>query len=281
VLKWLYQQRRDNVVVQTMNQVIGGPVRPPVAGPAPRAMPVTGVVNANLARASGAIPTCFQKVDYGGAVASFTYQPATGPHGSAAETIRVTRAGALDAKLVQAMDLGLCAPPVLAGSAYTAGAWYKSNHPTRIEIYRRTLLGSWTYWTTSPFFPASGSWRHVTWTTPVVPRDTTAISFGLTTNGVGAISTADYTLKLAKSYKVLIWLGVLLFTIVAACFIIRGYYRYSKFMKAEAAEMEAEAAAEADKARAGPAAEKAPPAKAHGAQGAEEYLPDRARYTQP
>jgi peptidoglycan/xylan/chitin deacetylase (PgdA/CDA1 family) len=33
VLKWLHGQVAHNVVVETMSQVIGGPVRPPVAGP--------------------------------------------------------------------------------------------------------------------------------------------------------------------------------------------------------------------------------------------------------
>ena len=42
VLKWLHGQEARNTVVETMNQVIGGPVRPAVAGPSeagPRAQP--------------------------------------------------------------------------------------------------------------------------------------------------------------------------------------------------------------------------------------------------
>ncbi len=78
VLKWLHGQESHNTVVETMGQVIGGPLRPAVAGPAPRALPPPGVVNANLAQASGSIPACFQKVTGGGTVASFTYQPSGG-----------------------------------------------------------------------------------------------------------------------------------------------------------------------------------------------------------
>jgi peptidoglycan/xylan/chitin deacetylase (PgdA/CDA1 family) len=250
VLKWLHNQKSHNVAVETMSQVIGGPVRPPVAGPAPHALPPPGVANANLAQANGTTPVCFQKVDYGGTVARFTYLPGGGPHGSATETINVTRTGSVFAKLVQAMDLGLCAPSVSPGTAYAAAAWYKSSHPTRIEIYRRTSLGSWTYWTTSPFFPASASWRQASWNTPAVPPGTTAISFGLTANGVGAISTADYSLKPAKTYKLLIMLGIVLFAVLAAGLITRGYYKYNKFMKAEAAAEEADALAEAEAAKA-------------------------------
>jgi len=259
VLTWLHGH---NVAVETMRQVIGGPVRPPVAGPAPPARPAPGVANADLARASGAVPACFQPAAYGGSVASFSYRPGGGPHGSAAETVRVTRAGAGNAKLVQAMDLGLCAPPVAPGSAYTAGVWYQSSRPTQIDVYRRTSLGGWSYWTTSSFFPASTAWRQASWTTPVVPTGTTALSFGLTTNAVGTVTTSDYSLKPAKSYKMVIILGVLLFAIVAVSLIARGHHRY---MKAEMAEAETEAAlakAEAAKAQAELAEARALPARA-------------------
>jgi peptidoglycan/xylan/chitin deacetylase (PgdA/CDA1 family) len=249
VLKWLHGQIGHNVEVETMGQVIGGPVRPPVAGPSPRPLPPPGVANGDLAQVAGAVPACFQKVNSDGSAASFSYEPGGGPHGSAAETITVTRTGTGNANLVQVMDLGLCAPSVSPGNAYTAGVWYKSSRPTRIEIYRRTSLGGWAYWTTSPVFPASASWRQATWTTPAVLPGTTAISFGLTADGIGAISTSNYSFKLAKSYKMLILLGILLFAIVAAGLISRGYYRYNKFMKAEA-EAEAEVLAGTEGAKA-------------------------------
>jgi peptidoglycan/xylan/chitin deacetylase (PgdA/CDA1 family) len=249
VLKFLYEQRSHNVVVETMRQVIGGPLRPAVAGPVPRALPPPGVVNANLAEVAGALPTCFQEAAYGGTVASFTYQHGSGPNGSGAETVRVTKAGAGDAKLVQTMDLGLCAPTVSPGRAYTAGMWYKASRPTRIDVYGRTSLGAWSYWITSPVFPATRSWRQASWTTPAVPPGTTALSFGLTTNGLGTVITSDYSFRPVKSYKNLIVLGVLLFAVLAAGLIARGQRRYSKLVKAEAAEDEA-ATAEAEAAKA-------------------------------
>jgi DNA-binding NarL/FixJ family response regulator/peptidoglycan/xylan/chitin deacetylase (PgdA/CDA1 family) len=262
VLTWLHGQIGHNVAVETMRQVIGGPVRAAVAGPAPPARPAPGVANADLARASGAVPACFQRAAYGGSVASFSYRPSGGPHGSAAETVSVTRARAGNAKLLQAMDLGLCAPPVSPGRAYTAGVWYESNRPTQVDVYRRISLGGWSYWTTSSFFPASTAWRQASWTTPVVPPGTTALSFGLTTNTVGTVTTSDYSLQPAKSYKMVIILGVLLFAIVALSLIARGYYRY---MKAEVAEAETDAAlakAEAAKALAELAEARALPARA-------------------
>jgi peptidoglycan/xylan/chitin deacetylase (PgdA/CDA1 family) len=235
VLQWLHGQAGRGTVVESMGQVIGGPVRPPAGVPAPRALPPPGVRNADLAEASGGHPECFQEADYGGTVARFAYHRGGGPHGSATETVRVTKAGSGDAKLLQVMDLGLCAPPVASGHAYTTGTWYKSNCRAQIEIYRRTVLGSWVYWTASPVFPASASWRQAAWTTPAVPPGTTALSFGLTTNSVGTITTTGYSLELAKSHRALILLAAAVFAIVAAGLIARGYYRYARYIRAEAA----------------------------------------------
>jgi peptidoglycan/xylan/chitin deacetylase (PgdA/CDA1 family) len=240
VLSWLQGQASHNVAVETMHQVIGGPLQPPVRGPAPRAMPAFGVVNANLVKAKGGQPACFEDADYGGTVASFAYHPTGGRHGSAAETVRITKAGSGNAKLLPSTDLGLCAPLVAAGHAYATGVWYKSNIPTRIEIYRRTLLGGWDYWITSPVFQASDSWRQASWTTPAAPPGTTGLSFGLTTNSVGTITTTDYSLTIAKSHRVQILLAGLLVVVVGAGLVTHGHYRYARYAKAEADDAEAD-----------------------------------------
>ncbi len=231
VLTWLRSQAGSSIVVKTMRQVIGGPVRPPVRGPAPRTRPPSsGVNNANLLKAGAGQPACFQEVNYGGTVASFVYHRGGGPHHSATETVRVSKPGSGNAKLLQTMDLGLCAPPVTAsGNAYAAGVWYKANCQTRIEVYRRTSLGSWIYWATSPVFPVATFWKQAAWTTPAVPAGTTALSFGLTTNSDGTITTTDYSLKPVKSDRPLILLGAALAVLVAAGLIARGHYRYVKY----------------------------------------------------
>ncbi len=235
VLGWLQGQARHNVTVETMRQVVGGPVQRPVAGPAPRALPSPGVANASLLRAAGHQPACFQEASYGGTAASFVYHPTGGPHRSAAETIRITHTGSDTAKLLQDMDLGLCAPSVSSGRAYSAGVWYKASCPVQVEIYRRTKLDSWVYWTTSPAFQPSSAWRQATWKTPLVPSGTTALSFGLTTESAGTITTTDYSLTPAKSELGRILLIGLLAVIAAAALIARGHYRYVKYTRAEEA----------------------------------------------
>jgi peptidoglycan/xylan/chitin deacetylase (PgdA/CDA1 family) len=242
VLKWLRNQRADNVVVEPMNKVIGGPLRPAVAGPAPRRLPYPGVANASLTKAAGGTPVCFQQVSNSGTAATFSYQARGGPHGAAAETVRVTRAGNGSAKLLQTMDLGLCAPSVSSGSAYKTGMWYTATGTAQIEVYRRTSVGSWLYWVTSPALPASASWRQASWTTPAVPAGTTALSFGMTTKAVGAITTSDYSLQPAKSYKTLMLLGVLAVVLAGGGLIARGHYRYRRYVAAEAAALAAETA---------------------------------------
>jgi len=246
VLKWLHGQAGRNTVVETMRQVIGGPLKPPVAGPAGRALPPSGVFNATLAKAKSGRPSCFQEAEYGGTAASFSYDRAGGLHGSGAETVRVTKSGSGNAKLLQKLDLGACAPSVTSGRAYTARVWYKSSSPTRIEIYRRTSVGDWDYWVTSPPFRASASWRLASWTTPATPPGTAALSFGLTATSAGShVTTTDYSLKIAKNHRALILLAGLLLVILAAGLITHGHYRYVRYNRAEAAADAAAAEAEA------------------------------------
>jgi peptidoglycan/xylan/chitin deacetylase (PgdA/CDA1 family) len=242
VLKWLRNQRAKNILVEPMNQVIGGPLRPAVPGPAPRRLPAPGVANASLRQAANGSPVCFQQARNARAAATFSYQARGGPHGAAAETVHVTRPGNGGAELLQTMDLGSCAPSVSSGHAYKTGMWYKASRPARIEVYRRTSIGDWVYWTASPAFPASAPWRQASWTTPAVPAGTTALSFGMTAKAVGVITTSDYSLRLASNYKTLILLGVLAFVIVAGALIARGHYRYRRYVSAEAATLETDAA---------------------------------------
>ncbi len=106
VLSWIHGQRDSGLKVETVHQVIGGAVKPAVAGPAPAPIGGTGVANADLAAAAGSYPARFQPAHYGDNRASFSYQPSGGPGGSATETVSLTGAQSGDAKLLQETDLG-------------------------------------------------------------------------------------------------------------------------------------------------------------------------------
>jgi peptidoglycan/xylan/chitin deacetylase (PgdA/CDA1 family) len=236
VLGWLHRQAGQGVAVQTMRQVIGGPVRKPVAGPAPRHIPAPGVVNAALSRKAGnGYPACFQPSDYGHNTAAFSYAPDGGPNGTAAETLQVTNWATGDAKLLPSLDLGACAPSVTAGRAYTVAARYKATLPTQFDLYYRTAVGSWQYWTTSPAFPASAFWAKASWTTPAVPAGATALSAGLAAESDGMISTSGYSVTPVTSYRPEVMLGLLVFALVSIGLITRGYVRYNRYMRAQAA----------------------------------------------
>jgi peptidoglycan/xylan/chitin deacetylase (PgdA/CDA1 family) len=237
VAGWLHGQAARGTVVRTLRQVIGGTVRPSVAGPRTRPIPPPGIANAKLAAKTGSgVPVCFQQAVYGGTAATFRYEQTGGPHAEAAESVHITRLGSGSAKLMPATDLGQCAPEVLAGHAYTAGVWYKANRPVQLELYYRNTVGAWSYWATSVTFPAAASWRQATWTTPPTPAGATAVSFGLTARSAATITTTRYSLGPARSHKMIVLLGGLAAVIVAGGLITRGQYRYAKYSRAEQAE---------------------------------------------
>jgi peptidoglycan/xylan/chitin deacetylase (PgdA/CDA1 family) len=238
VAGWLRGQAANGTVVRTIRQVIGGPVRPPVAGPRPRRIPSPGITNAQLAARTGGVPACFQQVVYGGTAATFRYEPAAGPHAEAAESVHITTLGSGTAKLLPTLDLGQCAPGVLAGHAYTAGVWYKSDHPVQLELYYRDSVGAWAYWTTSVTFPATAAWKQAAWTTPETPAGATAVSFGLTAMSTATITTTQYSLAPARSHKMIVLVGGLAVVIMAGGLIARGQYRYVRYARAEQAEQE-------------------------------------------
>jgi peptidoglycan/xylan/chitin deacetylase (PgdA/CDA1 family) len=195
VLGWLARQAGHGVSVRTVRQVIGGPVRPAVAGPGPRPVPPPGVVNSRLSAVTAAgMPACFQAGRYGTNHATFRYQPRAGPGGAGAEVISLTQRKSGSAQLVPAMDLGACAPAVTAGVHYTLGAWYKSSGPVVFNTYYRTAAGTWAFWVTSPPLAASRGWTQGTWAAPAVPSGATAVSFGLALRSDGTLATTRYSL---------------------------------------------------------------------------------------
>jgi hypothetical protein len=73
-------------------------------------------------------------------------------------------------------------------------AWYTSTAPTQFELYYRTGLGTWHYWTSSPLVLPATAWTQTTWTSPAVPAGASAISMGLNLISTGTLVTDDYEL---------------------------------------------------------------------------------------
>jgi peptidoglycan/xylan/chitin deacetylase (PgdA/CDA1 family) len=199
-LGWLTPRAATtNTVVQTMQQVIGGPVNPIVPGPAvpPPAPGINGAQDASLETAGiTALPQCWMAGGYGDNTPTFiTTTTAVQAHtATKAENLAMAGYSSGDAKLLPTLDLGDCAPSVTTGHTYSLRAWYNSTTVTQFALYYRTSIGAWVYWTSSPYFAAEGAYTQAIWTTPPIPAGATGLSFGLSSFGNGTLTTDDYSL---------------------------------------------------------------------------------------
>lgn len=189
---WL-KARPATTTVKTVNQVIGGTVKPAVSGPAVPPQPTSGnlVKNPSLETLVNGVPQCWQAGGYGTNSPTFT-TVSPGRTGSRAERLVVTGYVNGDAKWLPSLDLGGCSPTATAGHSYRLGAWYKSTTNTQFALYYRTGVGSWVYWTSSPWFGPATTFQKASWTTPALPAGASGISFGLNLFSNGTLITDDY-----------------------------------------------------------------------------------------
>jgi peptidoglycan/xylan/chitin deacetylase (PgdA/CDA1 family) len=192
---WLATRTEEGTTaVRTVHDVIGGGAKPAVAGPSapPAPVGVNALRNPGLETAGKyGLPECWQVSSYGeNSHILSTLTP--GHSGGIARRLDVTGYVSGDAKLLPVLDLGACAPSAVPGHSYTLRAWYTSTASTQFELYYRNKVGTWTYWTASPWFPASAAYRQAEWTAPPVPADAVGMSFGLNLFSDGELATDDY-----------------------------------------------------------------------------------------
>ncbi|TDF92895.1 hypothetical protein E1809_17210 [Arthrobacter terricola] len=218
---WLVtEQAAGRIVVKTVSQVMASQFpdptnanldvdKPLVNGPAaPPPITVGNLIqNPSLETAgpvASGLPYCFAIGSYGTQTSTFT-NVSPGHTGNVAEQMVTTGYVDGDAKLLPTLDLGQCAPSATPGHTYQMSAWYKSTASTQFELYYRTGLGTWTYWTASPLFAAATNWTQATWTSPPVPAGASAISMGLNLLSNGTLVTDDYALydsiSVASTFK--------------------------------------------------------------------------------
>jgi peptidoglycan/xylan/chitin deacetylase (PgdA/CDA1 family)/archaellum component FlaF (FlaF/FlaG flagellin family) len=195
LLAWLQGQAANGVVVKRVQDVIGGSLQPAVPGPAAPAAPNGWNVlrNASLEYNSttGAAPDCFSFDSFGNNNA--TWSLTSDAHsGSYAERVDITNYTDGDTKLLPTDDLGRCTPSVTPGHQYVLSVWYKSSVPVTFDVFNRDTLGAFSYWTTSPAFPAASAWQQAVWTTPVVPNGVTGMTFGPTLASSGSMTVDDF-----------------------------------------------------------------------------------------
>ncbi|WP_051389076.1 polysaccharide deacetylase family protein [Arthrobacter sp. 35W] len=192
------EQTAGRIVVKTVDQVIGGTVKPTVAGPAAPPPVTVGNLLKNpgletAGPAASGLPQCWAAGTFG--TNTHVFSSVTPGHtGAVAEQLVMSAYTSGDAKLLPTLDLGECAPSATPGKTYQMSAWYKSTTTTQFELYYRTGLGTWVFWTASPTIVASANWAQTYWTSPPVPAGANAISVGLNLQSVGTLVTDDYEL---------------------------------------------------------------------------------------
>src|SRR3954469_9316350 len=184
-LHWLQARQANGTVVETVKDVIGGTVKPKVAGPPPPPAPsgFNTLRNASLEVDSNgdSKPDCWDFDTFGSNTANWS-RSSDAHTGKFAEHVDVTNYVDGDNKLMAHRDLGFCTPTVTSGHQYRVTAWYKSDHPVRFSAFQRNAaLGSFSWFDQSPDFPASPTtYTKATWLTSAIPAGTNGLSFGLT-----------------------------------------------------------------------------------------------------
>ena len=150
-LDWLQGQSSNGVVVETVQQVIGGPVQPAVPGPAFPAAPngTNGLRNASLEPDANNdfVPDCWAVGGFGNNSAAWTRTTAAHT-GTYAERVAVTNYVDGDNKLSVQEDLGSCSPSVVPGHRYAITSWYQSTAPVSFIASTRDST-AFSYWTES------------------------------------------------------------------------------------------------------------------------------------
>ncbi|HET9849387.1 MAG TPA: chitobiase/beta-hexosaminidase C-terminal domain-containing protein, partial [Candidatus Dormibacteraeota bacterium] len=193
-LSWLQGQTGNGVVVQTVQQVIGGSVHSAVPGPAAPPAPFGSnpLRNPSLDQNTivGTAPDCFQ-FDQSGSN-NFAWTRTTAAHtGTYAEQVNVTNYTDGDNKLLVQEDMGHCTPSVTPGHQYRLTTWYQSNATPLFIAFSRDTTGTFAFWTSSPNFAASSSWVQATWITPPIPNGISGLSFGLGLTSNGQLTVDD------------------------------------------------------------------------------------------
>jgi peptidoglycan/xylan/chitin deacetylase (PgdA/CDA1 family) len=187
-LSWLSARASRGTVVKTVDQVMGGSLKPSVDGPpAPSPLSTTNLLrNPSMEElnATTGVPTCWQRGGYG--TNSYNWSNSTDAQdGANAQSVTISNFVDGDRKMISPQDLGACAPPTKVGHTYQVHAWYKSNGNVRLVANYRNSLGGWSFLAQGPVLPTSSTYVQAQWTTPAMPAGSTALSvgFSLRSNG--------------------------------------------------------------------------------------------------
>jgi peptidoglycan/xylan/chitin deacetylase (PgdA/CDA1 family) len=205
-LGWLQGEvAGGRVVVKTVDQAIGGDLKPGVFVPPPPP-PLAGsnlAVNPSLEadRDENLVPDCWQPGSSG--TNSAVYSLTSVAHsGGVAQQIDVTDLVSGGRRLVTLHDAGACAPRAYPGHVYEVSAWYTATatdpavtSPVRFTGYYGNAGGVWVYFAQSPVLPVSAAYTQARWTLPPLPAGAELISVGMTLVANGQVRMDDFELR--------------------------------------------------------------------------------------
>ena len=177
--------------VATVSETIGDSD----VAPAPE---VSGLRNASLERTLDSGETeCLQQTKGDGSTAVFS-RSEIAHSGQSSARVEISAPYVAAAEFRVERDYGECSIFVSEGGSYDVSLYYRASPeaaiPTlRFVSYRLTSDYAWERWTTGGAFTAQspGNWVRLAFTTPAVPSDTIAISFGLRLESTGVLYVDD------------------------------------------------------------------------------------------
>lgn len=191
--QWLKaRETTHGTVVRTVDDVIGGEVLPVVAPKMAKARESGNLlINGNM-ESPGITEEvkCWEPAGFGENTAFHSDVP-EGVGGSAALRLDMDEYHDGDAKMLQRLDTGECAPQVLPGQRYVLTSKYTSDAPTQFVMYLRSEHGEWLYWTASEWFKRSQDFTEARWITPEIPEGFTGLSVGLSLFSEGTLVVDD------------------------------------------------------------------------------------------
>lgn len=193
-LAWLALRASSGTTVQTVAQVVGGPLQPAVDGPTPPPPLSTTNLLKNPSmediNPNNGVPTCWQRGGYG--TNTFSWSNTTDAEdGNNAQRVDIMSYTDGDRRIMTPEDLGSCAPPTVVGHTYHVQGWYKTNGTVRLVAYSRNSLGGWTFLGQGPILPTSSSYVQANWTTPPMVSGSSALAIGFSLRSAGYLQADD------------------------------------------------------------------------------------------
>ncbi|WP_433304327.1 hypothetical protein ACQP2F_14650 [Actinoplanes sp. CA-030573] len=157
-----------------------------------------------VASAGPAVNGSFERVSAGrvecwaAAGAASTVSMVAGRVGGTAPQLRGAKANLAPVEWASIRDQS-CAMPVLAGHAYTVGAWYQATSAVRASVWAYSSTSGWAKWFAAAPYSGSTPWARIDATTPAVPAGMTQLALSFAVDGSARLVLDDVSLDDATS----------------------------------------------------------------------------------